>query len=122
MRNAREQVRSGILGQFHCEWISYDFEIPRESFNVRTFSRKTGVKAGERWSAGIYPKESDVGYHVHFKGITRSHPFSRVRRKRIHLFQSTRTSSMASHALQAQEFPSTPFFAQSSITGLWTPR
>lgn len=68
-RKAAPRLQSGILKQFDCEWISYDCEIPRESFNMRAFSKQTGVKVGERWNAGVYPKESATGYHVHFKGI-----------------------------------------------------
>lgn len=63
------RVRSGILKQFHCEVISYEFIVPMAAFNRRAFSKKTGLKLGERWSAGIYPKDPASGYHVHFKGI-----------------------------------------------------
>jgi hypothetical protein len=64
-----EYLQSGILKQFDCEWISYDFEIPRGSFNLRSFSRKTGVRVGERWNTGVYPKIPATGYHAHFKGV-----------------------------------------------------
>jgi hypothetical protein len=63
------RAHSGILSQFHCESISYELNIPAESFNRKAFSRKTGLKLGERWSAGIYPKKPESGYHIHFKGI-----------------------------------------------------
>lgn len=71
------RLRSGVLKQFHCESISYDFNISRESFNKRAFSRKTGLKVGERWSAGIYPKDPESGYHVHFKGV--------MEKERVHI-------------------------------------
>ena len=67
-RKTAPRLQSGILKQFDCEWISYDFEIPRDSFNLRTFTRKTGVKVGQRWDAGVYPTDPVTGYHVHFKG------------------------------------------------------
>ena len=72
-----DRLQSGILKQFDCEWISYDFDIPRDSFNLRTFSRKTGVKVGQRWDAGVYPTDPATGYHVHFKGI--------VEKERVHI-------------------------------------
>jgi hypothetical protein len=76
-RKTAPRLQSGVLKQFDCEWISYDFDIPRESFDLRTFSRKTGVKVGERWNAGVYPKMAATGYHVHFRGI--------IEEERVHI-------------------------------------
>ena len=33
-----------VLGEVHCEQVSYDFEIPLSSFNVKAFSKTTGIK------------------------------------------------------------------------------
>src|SRR5689334_12820368 len=68
---AAKSVRSGsgLLSQFHCESVIYDFIFPAESFNQKAFSRRTGLKVGNRWNTGIYPTDSQLGYHVHFKGL-----------------------------------------------------
>ena len=68
-RPSRDRMQSGILSEFHCDSIVYDFSIPRKDFNVRAFRKETGIKEGERWNAGIYPKDKSTGYHIHFKGI-----------------------------------------------------
>lgn len=60
-------LKSGVLNEFHCETIVYNFHLPKELFNTRKFSRETGIKTGERWSSILHPKER-VGYHVHFNG------------------------------------------------------
>jgi hypothetical protein len=84
-----------VLKQFHCEWIHYAFEIPRESFDLRSFSRKTGIKIGERWNAGVYPSSASTGYHVHFKGI--------IEKELVHI-----TVEYWDGAFSAQEDPDAP--------------
>lgn len=59
---------SGLLSQFHCESVIFNFTFPADAFNRKAFSRKTGLKVGDRWNTGIYPTDSRAGYHVHFKG------------------------------------------------------
>jgi hypothetical protein len=59
---------SGLLSQFHCESIIYSFTLPADTFNQKAFSRRTGLKVGDRWNTGIYPTDPSAGYHVHFKG------------------------------------------------------
>jgi hypothetical protein len=59
---------SGLLSQFHCESIVYSFTLPAATFDQKAFSRRTGLKAGDRWDTGIYPTDLSAGYHVHFTG------------------------------------------------------
>jgi hypothetical protein len=60
---------SGLLSQFQCEWIAYNFTFTTDSFDRKAFTRRTGLKIGERWNAGMYPTDHRVGYHIHFKGL-----------------------------------------------------
>jgi hypothetical protein len=60
---------SGLLSQFHCEWVTYNFAFTPDAFDRKAFARRTGLKIGERWNAGIYPADPKLGYHVHFKGL-----------------------------------------------------
>lgn len=58
---------SGLLEQFHCQTVRYDFDVPLDVFNLKAFVKATGIKVGQGgpWSATIYPKHRTSGYHVH---------------------------------------------------------
>jgi hypothetical protein len=66
-----------VLSEFHCQDVSYYLDLPLGSFDTKRFFRTTGIKAEERWSAVLRPKDRMNGYHVHFKG--------RVDSKHVHL-------------------------------------
>ncbi len=60
--------QASALSQFDCKRISYSFRIPLAEFDADNFSRNTKIDVTHRWSAGIYPKDPQAGYHVHFNG------------------------------------------------------
>jgi hypothetical protein len=60
--------QGSLLDEFHCEGIVYEFVVPASDFNLAKFSRETGVKLNESWSAVAQPKDTPCGYHVHFDG------------------------------------------------------
>ncbi len=57
-----------VLGQFHCDVVRYEFNVPIASFKTKQFSRKTGISQGDTWSAVLASDASQSGYHVHFSG------------------------------------------------------
>lgn len=75
IRRAAQVVSA--LKHFDCEQVSYTFDLSIDLFNSKKFSRVTGIKAGEPWSAVLRPKDRMTGYHVHFNG--------RLESKRVHL-------------------------------------
>lgn len=68
-RRPERTQTTGVLKQFHCETISYEFEMPASSFDGKKFSKLTGIKVNDRWSAVLLPKNRFTGYHVHFSGL-----------------------------------------------------
>ena len=59
---------SGVLDEFHCDTLSYEFQFVSESFNLKKFCRATGIGSGERWTSVLRSKNQRNGYHVHFDG------------------------------------------------------
>jgi hypothetical protein len=59
---------ASALSQFNCKRISYSFKIPLADFDADKFSKNTKIDVTHRWSAGIYPKDPQAGYHVDFNG------------------------------------------------------
>jgi hypothetical protein len=57
-----------VLRQFHCESAGYEFTLPVEAFDVQKFFRETGIKKNQPWSATVFPRDRESGFHVHFKG------------------------------------------------------
>jgi hypothetical protein len=56
------------LGRFQCDSVRYDFEIAIDSFKTKEFSKTTGIKKGDYWSAVLPSDTHQSGYHVHFNG------------------------------------------------------
>jgi len=58
----------GILSDFHCHCVAYNFKFLRSVFDAKKFSRETGINPGESWSTSLPPKDPRTGYHIHFDG------------------------------------------------------
>lgn len=58
----------GVLSDFHCHCVAYNFRFSKGSIDTKKFSRETGIEAGDTWSTALPPNEDRVGYHVHFDG------------------------------------------------------
>jgi hypothetical protein len=67
-REHTSQVIPGILSDFNCHCLAYDFKLIRGVFDTKKFSGETGINPGDTWSTILPAKESKVGYHVHFDG------------------------------------------------------
>ena len=72
LRTTKRIAVTSVLAQFHCRNVSYHFEIPITSFNAKEFFRESGIRAADRWTATLLPKDRDKGYHVHFRGYVDS--------------------------------------------------
>lgn len=71
-RTPRVRGMSGILSEFHCDTLSYDFRFPLATFNARKFARLTGLRIGDRWTSVLASKDQSSGYHVHCSGVIES--------------------------------------------------
>lgn len=58
----------GVLSDFHCHCVAYNFRFSKGSIDTKKFSRETGIEPGDTWSTALPPKSDHVGYHVHFDG------------------------------------------------------
>jgi hypothetical protein len=63
--------RVSVLGEFHCDSIRYDFQVPIDSFRLKEFTKTTRIKKGENWSAVLPSDNRQTRYHVHFSGSIR---------------------------------------------------
>ena len=76
-RSPKAGLNHPTLQQFDCVSVRYDFDLPIEAFNTRTFSKHTGLKKGDRWEAVLPTEDEQSNYHVHFKG--------NIETERVHL-------------------------------------
>lgn len=67
-KNGARRVRvTSVLKQFQCEHVSYEFDVPMETFDAKLFFKTTGIEA-DSWSAVLNPRKPGTGYHAHFSG------------------------------------------------------
>ncbi len=68
-RTKRGRLASSILTQLYCDYITFDFDVDTDIFDLEKFHQITGLKAPDKqWSAVLYAREEKAGYHVHFNG------------------------------------------------------
>jgi hypothetical protein len=78
-RKKPEQYALSILGQFHCDLVRYDFNVPLDLFKTKAFSKETDLKVGDHWAAVLPSDDARSGYHVHFTGqLDKEHAHLRV--------------------------------------------
>jgi hypothetical protein len=65
----RVRTHASVLKKFSCRSISYEFSVPKGSFDWSRFYEETGLEGEDvSWGTVFEAKRPSSAYHVHFNG------------------------------------------------------